>query len=142
MNKEFKRMQNLAGVPVTEDKSTINENFVGIPAINNPFADREKTDYEMAFEHFLGEKYGVKEKIEGVKEDELEEDMPINEGGASLDDIYDYFEIMIAQQPDAVLDLIMNLIASEGRNFDQWMSNIADDVMDTLGEGKNPDTTK
>jgi hypothetical protein len=30
---------------------TLNENFVGIPAINNVF-EREKTDYELAFEHF------------------------------------------------------------------------------------------
>jgi hypothetical protein len=65
------------------------------------------------------------------------EGMPINEGGASMEDIHDYFEIMIANQPDDVLNLIMNLITSEGRNFDQWMSNISDDVMDTLGEGKN-----
>lgn len=73
MENEFKRMQELAGVPVTEDKSIINENFVGIPAINNPFADREKTDYENAFEHFLGQKYELKEEIdeEEVKEDNL-----------------------------------------------------------------------
>jgi len=34
-----------------KSKETLNENFVGIPAINNIF-DREKTDYELAFEHF------------------------------------------------------------------------------------------
>jgi hypothetical protein len=32
-------------------KESLNENFVGIPAINNIF-EREKTDYEIAFEHF------------------------------------------------------------------------------------------
>ena len=31
---------------------SLNENFVGIGAINSPFAAREKTDYELAFEHF------------------------------------------------------------------------------------------
>jgi hypothetical protein len=67
-----------------------------------------------------------------VEKPGLAEGMPINEGGASLEDIHDYFEIMIANQPDDVLNLIMDLITSEGRNFDQWMSNIADDVMDTL----------
>ena len=56
MSEEFKRFQQLAGLPITENKveetkETLNENFVGIPAINNIF-DREKTDYELAFEHF------------------------------------------------------------------------------------------
>ena len=56
MSEEFKRFQQLAGLPITENKveettETLNENFVGIPAINNVF-EREKTDYELAFEHF------------------------------------------------------------------------------------------
>ena len=56
MSEEFKRIQQLAGLPITENKveetkETLNENFVGIPAINNVF-EREKTDYELAFEHF------------------------------------------------------------------------------------------
>jgi hypothetical protein len=57
MSNEFKRMMELAGLPITENKveedttETLNENFVGIPAINNVF-EREKTDYELAFEHF------------------------------------------------------------------------------------------
>ena len=57
MSKEFKRMIELAGLPTpeitTEENITesLNENFVGIPAINNVF-EREKTDYELAFEHF------------------------------------------------------------------------------------------
>jgi hypothetical protein len=56
MSEEFKRMIELAGLPITENKveettETLNENFVGIPAINNVF-EREKTDYELAFEHF------------------------------------------------------------------------------------------
>ena len=62
MTKEFLHMQMLAGI-ITEGeykaklqenttKKPINENFVGIGAINSPFAQREKTDYELAFEHF------------------------------------------------------------------------------------------
>jgi hypothetical protein len=57
MNEEFKRMMELAGLPTpettTEENTTesLNENFVGLPAINNIF-EREKTDYEIAFEHF------------------------------------------------------------------------------------------
>ena len=68
MSKEFLHMQMLAGI-ITEgeykakltilteskkpsNKNQINENFVGIGAINSPFAAREKTDYEIAFEHY------------------------------------------------------------------------------------------
>jgi hypothetical protein len=56
MENEFQKMQRLAGVPVTEDKKQLDENFVGMSMVGNIF-DREKTDYEMAFEHFLGKKY-------------------------------------------------------------------------------------
>lgn len=80
MDNEFKRMQELAGLPITENKveetkETINENFVGIPAINNIF-ELEKTDYEIAFEHFtkgtslneeMGDEIGKEELIEKIK---------------------------------------------------------------------------
>ena len=59
MNKETLRMQFLSGViteseykqKLEESKKPINENFVGIGMVGNIF-DREKTDYELAFEHF------------------------------------------------------------------------------------------
>ena len=56
MSEEFKRFQQLAGLPITENKveetkETLNENFVGMGMVGNIF-DREKTDYELAFEHF------------------------------------------------------------------------------------------
>ena len=56
-----------------ENKKSLNENFVGIGAINSPFAKREKTGYETAFEHFLGGKYGLKENEESNEEDEDED---------------------------------------------------------------------
>jgi hypothetical protein len=76
MTKEQLRMQMLAGI-ITEseyqavinkeveeaDKASLNESMiggiVGIGAINQ-IPPREKTDYEMAFEHFLGERYETK----------------------------------------------------------------------------------
>jgi hypothetical protein len=77
MDKETLRMQMLAGV-ITEseyaaainqeientEKDSLNEHYVaggivGIGAINQ-IPPREKTDYEMAFEHFLGERYETK----------------------------------------------------------------------------------
>lgn len=58
-----------------EDKASLNESMiggiVGIGAINQIPAT-PKTDYEMAFEHFLGERYEVKPNRErdDIKEDE------------------------------------------------------------------------
>ena len=74
MTHEQLRMQMLAGV-ITEGqykaklqenkkKKSLNESMiggiVGIGAINQ-IPPREKTDYEMAFEHFLGERYTMEE---------------------------------------------------------------------------------
>jgi hypothetical protein len=80
MNKETLRMQMLASV-ITEseykaiinkeieeaDKKSLKESMiggiVGIQAINT-IPPREKTDYEMAFEHFLSERYEKEEAKE------------------------------------------------------------------------------
>ena len=92
MNKETLRMQMLAGV-ITEgeyvaiinkeieeaDKASLNESMiggiVGVGAINQIPAT-PKTDYEMAFEHFLGERYQVKPNRERDDIKEVEDDMP------------------------------------------------------------------
>ena len=81
MTNEQLRMQMLSGI-ITEgqykaklkenkkpkSKKSLKENFVGMGAINNPFIEREKTGYETAFEHFLGEKYELKEEMEEVED--------------------------------------------------------------------------
>ena len=107
MTNEQLRMQMLAGV-ITEseytaiinkqieeaDKESLNESMiggiVGIGAINQIPAT-PKTDYEMAFEHFLGERYEVKpnrerDDIKDVNEDEtsdmedkVEDEVSMNE---------------------------------------------------------------
>jgi hypothetical protein len=79
MTNETLRMQMLSGV-ITEGqykaklqenkkKKSLNESMiggiVGIGAINQ-IPPRAKTDYEMAFEHFLGDKYGLKENEEMI----------------------------------------------------------------------------
>ena len=87
MEKDTLRMQFLSGV-ITEseykaiinkeieddEKASLNESMiggiVGIGAINQ-IPPRAKTDYETAFEHFLGGKYGLNEvEIEEVKIEE------------------------------------------------------------------------
>jgi hypothetical protein len=64
----------------------------------------------------------------------LKENMSVNENRATLEQFRDYFKIMIKYQPDDVLALIMDLLANDGKNFDEWTRNIADDVLDTLNE--------
>ena len=89
MTNEQLRMQMLAGV-ITEseytavinkqieeaDKESLNESMiggiVGIGAINQIPAT-PKTDYEMAFEHFLGSKYINEDQTSGM-EDEVEDE--------------------------------------------------------------------
>jgi hypothetical protein len=91
MDKETLRMQMLAGV-ITEieyaaainqeientEKDSLNEHYVaggivGLGAINQ-IPPRAKTDYELAFEHFLGERYEVKPNRERDDIKDLEED--------------------------------------------------------------------
>jgi hypothetical protein len=96
MNKETLRMQMLAGV-ITEseyvaiinkeieeaDKSSLNESMiggiVGIGAINQIPAT-PKTDYELAFEHFLGERYQIKPNRERDDIKDINEEDEVEEG--------------------------------------------------------------
>jgi hypothetical protein len=94
MDKETLRMQMLAGV-ITEgeykakleenkkpkNKKSLKENFVGMAAINSPFAKREKESYEDAFEHFLSERYET--KFENREQDPYT--MEEGEDGAMVD---------------------------------------------------------
>ena len=74
MSDELKRMQELAGVPINEEKENLNEHqiggIVGVGAINQ-IPPREKSDYEMAFEHFMTE---GEEKVEETSCGSYEED--------------------------------------------------------------------
>ena len=92
MEKDTLRMQFLSGV-LTEGqyktklqenkkKKSLNESMiggiVGIGAINQ-IPPRAKADYETAFEHFLGEKYGLNEvEIEEVKIEEGKEEVVLS----------------------------------------------------------------
>jgi hypothetical protein len=95
MEKDTLRMQFLSGV-ITEseytaiinqeiedtEKDSLNESMiggiVGIGAINQ-IPSRAKADYETAFEHFLGEKYGLNEvEIEEVKIEEGKEEVVLS----------------------------------------------------------------
>jgi len=115
MENNFKRMQELAGVPINENKESLNENFVGMGAINNPFADRKKETYEDAFEHFLGTKYGLTE-AEDVEEDK---DPDVYEGevneniGSTIDKILSSFEFS-QKGNDEMIELANYILTPEG----------------------------
>ena len=84
MTNENLRMQMLSGIITEgeyktklEKKASLNESMiggiVGVGAINQ-IPSRAKADYEMAFEHFLGERYEVKPNRERDDIKDLEED--------------------------------------------------------------------
>ena len=52
---------------ILKDKGIINENIVGVGAINSPFIVKEKESYETAFEKYLGEAKKKEETKTGVK---------------------------------------------------------------------------
>jgi hypothetical protein len=58
-------------------KKSLKENFIGMGAINNPFASRKKESYEDAFEHFLSERYETKfeNREQDLKEGEGKEEL-------------------------------------------------------------------
>jgi len=97
MTKETLRMQMLSGV-ITEGeykaklkklnsaktKDSLNEVYVaggivGVGAINNPFEGRKKETYEDAFEHFLGQKYGLNEGEDDMPEAPSHEETDTNQ---------------------------------------------------------------
>jgi len=102
MDKETLRLQMLSGIitegeykakleelNAEEPKDSLNEHYVaggivGIGAITQ-IPSREKTDYEMAFEHFLGERYETKfenreqDLEEGEEEEDLDEGKEVEE---------------------------------------------------------------
>jgi len=58
---------------ILKQKNIINENFVGMSPINNPFGKKKKEGYESAFENFLKEAAEVKAEEKKVSK-EVEED--------------------------------------------------------------------
>jgi hypothetical protein len=146
MTNETLRMQMLAGV-ITEgeykaiinkeiedaEKASLNESMiggiVGIGAINQ-IPPREKADYELAFEHFLGERYETKfENREQdpytMKEDSEEEAMvPSN-----INDKLDYLENLFSK------------VYNNGRlespiDFKMLAKTVVNDMFSDLEEGK------
>lgn len=113
MDNEFKRMQELAGVKTPKEKTpsktkkeNINENFVGMGMVGNIF-DREKTDYENAFEHFMSGKYTINEE-EGVEEDVVD---------AIVMDVPLFIRMLEYAREDASTDMDLHDVAEKAINL-------------------------
>lgn len=143
MDKETLRMQMLSGViteseykvKLEESKKSLNEHYiaggiVGVGAINNPFEGRKKESYEDAFEHFLGQKYSLKEEEEKeVKEGgkvELKENV-----GSSIEKMIDGAKFEFSEKGnDEIIELANYILTPEGAK------NIAMSLKNRLkGEG-------
>ena len=151
MEKDTLRMQFLSGV-ITEseykaiinkeiedaEKDSLNESMiggiVGIGAINQ-IPSRAKADYETAFEHFLGEKYGLNEVEEEVGEGKEVEEPSLYEGevnenvGSTINKILQTFEFS-EKGNDEMIEFANYLLSPEGPK------NIAMSIKSKLkGEG-------
>jgi hypothetical protein len=151
MEKDTLRMQFLSGV-ITEseykaiinkeiedaEKDSLNESMiggiVGIGAINQ-IPPRAKADYETAFEHFLGEKYGLNEVEEEVGEGKEVEEPSLYEGevnenvGSTINKILQTFEFS-EKGNDEMIEFANYLLSPEGPK------NIAMSIKSKLkGEG-------
>jgi hypothetical protein len=113
MDNEFKRMQELAGVKTPKEKTApktkkenINENFVGMGMVGNIF-DREKTDYENAFEHFMNDKYTINEE-EGAEQDVVD---------AIVMDVPLFIRMLEYAREDASTDMDLHDVAEKAINL-------------------------
>ena len=146
MDKETLRMQMLAGVITEseykaiinkeieeEDKASLNESMiggiVGIGAINQ-IPPRAKADYEMAFEHFLGERYEIKpnrerDDIKDVNEEEEIEENEFQPLFKSIRDlpIVDFQRKQFDQLNDLYNAYLVKYADSKGDNGSQMSPN-------------------
>jgi hypothetical protein len=72
-----------------------------------------------------------KDLPDGLQKSILKKQGKLNEG--VTDEIEDYFELMIQNQPEDALALIMDLVKNDGKNWGEWINNIQADIVDTAG---------
>jgi hypothetical protein len=93
----------------SKSKKSLNENFVGIGAINNPFPEREKTDYELAFNHYMG---NINE-VEGEEEMDVEEMGEENPIDAITMDVPLFIRMLEFAREDASTDMDLHDLAEK-----------------------------
>jgi hypothetical protein len=147
MDKETLRMQMLSGI-ITEgeyaaainqeventEKDSLNEHYVaggivGIGAITQ-IPSRAKADYEDAFEHFLGQKYEIKEEMEEAKEEVATEE-EVNEGVFSDSQI----QILKGQLKSELNEKLSQYI--DGENLETLSNDLTEYVLNGMVEIAN-----
>ena len=120
MSKELNRMQELAGVPVKKEAESLNEHqiggIVGVGAINQ-IPPREKSDYEMAFEHYMNEEMY---KEDDVKESYYEEDATMEEASCGNYEEDDTMEeaVGIDASAEAIRGAVRGMIKKHSNDAD------------------------
>jgi hypothetical protein len=92
-----------------ENKKQLDENFVGIGAINNPFPTRKKSDYELAFDHYMG---NINE-VEGEEETDMEEMGKENPIDAITMDVPLFIRMLEFAREDASTDMDLHDLADK-----------------------------
>jgi hypothetical protein len=125
---------------ISKTKKLLNENFVGMGMVGNIF-DREKTDYEIAFEHFSKGKMNEEIDEEQAETEESFEDVPLDKEMKEIkevasDDVYDDIASELGLTDDefdealnnsmAELDIIERIYFSNSYTRREKMSIIAD----------------
>ncbi len=103
---------------ILKQKNIINENFVGLGAINNPLEVKEKEGYEKAFEKFLKEAEVKAEEKKTTKEVEEDQDHAYdtrdkkNPNNMIFDQIQTgvYFEAKQEKNADKTIDQIRDIV--------------------------------
>jgi hypothetical protein len=162
MDKETLRMQMLSGI-ITEseyaaainqeientEKDSLNEHYVaggivGIGAVTQ-IPSREKTDYEMAFEHFLGERYQLKPNRERDDIKDINEEEDVEEGKEVKVNEYDDFNtesssVFFSQLANKLKNFLKNEIDLSGIEIDgveipeeEHLNDAVEGMMEVLG---------
>jgi hypothetical protein len=111
-------------------KNIINENVIGISAINSPFESKKKESFETAFENFLAE---AKKKKEEDEKAELKK--PSKQVEKDLDKMYDRTDDKL---PDNLIfdQIMMGYYAElkDPKNADKTMQQLKDIVLKNLAK--------
>jgi hypothetical protein len=144
MDKETLRMQMLAGV-ITEseyaaiinkeieeaDKESLNESMiggiVGIGAINQ-IPPREKADYELAYEHYLGAKHLTEDETTDM-ENKVDEETGVSEAEMGEENPIDSISM------DVPLFIRMLEFAREDASTDMDLHDLAEKAISMSAEG-------
>lgn len=127
---EFK--QKLEENKSPKNKKSLNENFVSIGAINNPFPERVPTDYELAFEYFT--KGELNEDSTSDGDDLMGEgdmgDSEIGEGYGEEDETGENITEVFMEEEDIIktLSKIYHIISNNRRDYLSFPDSLIDEL--------------